>query len=581
MTDGAGTPVGRSRSNIRLAVGAVCVGYGILIALRPTDQTALLARLIGAALVLLAVSFALRSHGLRAVWTDRAIAGLWFGVGLGAVVWPEPTVRGLAIAVGGALVAAGLLEIASVMTRATSRSLLVVGGATSILLGVTVVSWPTATTLVLAIAVGVRLVVAGAGLLIDREQTVPTHGMSDGRGSRWRVVGSVAGLVLASGVALVSVAVNRAQPDEPGAFYDAPSGRLGPPGTLIRSETIEPYLDGATTHRILYVTTDVDGLPITASGLVVAADAPAPPSGRPVLAFTHGTIGIARRCAPSLLPGEVYAPAIAGLGEFLAAGFAVVATDYAGLGSDATTGYLVGAAQAYATLDSVRAAQQIEDVDATSEFVTFGESQGGHAALFTGELAEGYAPELDLRGVAAAAPATNLTRLFVENAGTTFGDVLAAYALRSWSDVYDVSLDTVVDAQARPVVDRLAELCLQDEKQMLAVVPEAELLALRFLSAPPWQTEPWATILATNTPGSANIDAPVLIAQGAQDPLVVPEVQRAFVDDWCARGQAIEYRLLDGVGHLDAGRASASLVSRWAADRVADVPWVDGCENEN
>jgi pimeloyl-ACP methyl ester carboxylesterase len=456
----------------------------------------------------------------------------------------------------------------------------VVSGATSTLLGVAVVSWPTATTLVLAIATGGRLVVAGVGLVVEQRTPVQRAQPANGVSSRWRIAGSFAGLAFAAMLAVVSINVNRSQPGAPGAFYDVPQGELGPPGTLIRAEIVTPFLEGATARRILYVTTDSGGTPVTSSGLVIVPDAPVPESGRPMLAFTHGTIGIARRCAPSLLPGDTYAAALPGLDDFLSEGFAFVATDYAGLGSDATNGYLIGSDEAYSTLDSMRAARQIDAVGATADFVTFGESQGGHAALFTGELAAEYAPELRLRGVAAAAPATDLTALLARNVGTTFGNVLAAYAFSSWSAVHGLDLDDIIEAQARPIVDRLSEMCIQTESQMIALLPEAELLNVSFLKAAPWEVEPWATILAANTPGSGDIDAPVLIAQGGDDPLVVPDVQRSFVRSWCDRGQPIEYLVLDGVGHLDAGHASAQAVAGWAADRVAGVTWTSRCPDD-
>jgi predicted alpha/beta hydrolase len=294
-----------------------------------------------------------------------------------------------------------------------------------------------------------------------------------------------------------------------------------------------------------------------------------------VLAFTHGTVGIDRRCVLSSRPQ--YPANIPGIRAFLDAGFVVAATDYAGLGTDETTGYLVGSSQAYSTLDAVRAAVAMPEAAAAPRFVSFGESQGGHASLFTGQFAASYAPELEVAGVAAAAPATDLTELFRANLGTTFGGVLASYALASWRDVYGVDLDDIADPQAIPVIDRIADLCIQTEAQILSVVPEAELLKLRFLDRLPWETEPWATILADNTPGGSLVDAPVFVAQGADDPLVVPEVQQAFVDGWCARGQSIEYRVYDGVGHLDAGRASADDVVAWAVARLDGDPWVPTC----
>ncbi len=567
---------------------AASVLWGAVLLIRPTDTASTLARLVAVGLVLLGATFWLRSALPRSTSSarplfDRVDAAVWTSIGVGTLVWPDPTVRGLAIVVGAGLVATGVIELAGVARGATSeRFLLGVGAFSSIGFGVSALAWPTATALMLSVIVGARLIVAGIGLAVAPADRPVHHGdgSSDTPKPPWfgvRAGVGTAGLVIAGLAAGASVAVNRAQPDEPGAFYDAPAELPETAGSVIRTEVVEPFIDGATTYRVLYVTSDANGSPTTSSGLVIVPDGAPPSTGRPVVAVPHGTIGIARRCAPSMLGAE-YAAGIPGLRDFLDAGYVVSATDFAGLGSEATTGYLVGASEAYSTLDGVRAAVDMPETGASERFVVFGESQGGHAALFTGELAARYAPDLELVGVAAAAPATDLTSLLRENIGTTFGDVLTAFALRSWSDVYGVELDGIVDEQAIPVIDRLAEQCIQDQNQMIALFPEAELLKIRFLDASPWDVEPWATIIADNTPGAGSIDAAVLIAQGADDPLVVPSVQQAFVDGWCRRGQPIEYLIVEDVGHLDAGRAVGADVAVWAAARFAGEPWKPTCE---
>ena len=555
------------------AAAAGAALWGLLLLARPSDSSSTTARLVGVGLLILGTTFLLRSVTSRRPMPDRFAAACWLAVGAVALVWPDPTVHGLALLCGLALVATGAVELfAAVAGVGADRVRWGIGASTSIALGVAALAWPSATTLVLSIVVGLRLLVAAtasvaAGLRDD------ATGVQRRRGGLLRTSASALGLILAMGLAAIAVFVHRAQPDGPPAFYDAPDTLPGPPGTLIRSERVDPFVPGATAHRVLYVTSDTDGAPTTSSGLIIVPDGDAPAGGRPVLAFTHGTVGIARSCALSLLPGDVYGPAIPGIREFIDAGFVVAATDYAGLGSDATTGYLVGSSQAYSTLDAVRVAVAMPEVAAAPRFVSFGESQGGHASLFTGQFAAEYAPELELAGVAAAAPATDLTSLFQANVGTTFGDVLASYALASWEDVYGAAVSDIADAQAVPVIERLADVCIQNPQQMLSVLPEAELLKIAFLAAPPWDTEPWASIIAANTPGGSPVEAPVLIAQGGADPLVVPEVQQAFVDRWCAAGQSIEFRVYEGVGHLDAGHASAADVAAWAADRFAAVPW--------
>lgn len=575
MNDGNTSLAAPNRLQV-VAFAMVLAAAGIVLVLRPFDDTSRLARLIGVGLVLLGIDFLVSARSSIAKRVAGAVNGIvWGTVGLAVLVWTSPTVRGLAIWIGVGLIVTGVIEIiAAARGRRTGRWTEVFGGVSSVFFGVAAVAWPTITTLVLSIVVGARLIVAAGMRLGDLRAT-------DASTSRWRLGArstiAVLGVLVALLVAGVSIVVNRAQPDGPGDFYSAPDVLPGPPGTVIRSEVVEPFLDGATTHRVLYVTSGRDEEPITSSGLVIVPDGPAPEGGRPVMAFTHGTVGIDRRCSLSLLPGDVYGPAIPGIRAFLDAGFVVAATDYAGLGSEATTGYLVGSSQAYSALDSVRAAVSMPEAGAANRFAVFGESQGGQAALFTGQYAADYAPELELVGVAAAAPATNLTALFEENAGTTFGDVLASFALVSWQRFYGIDLDEIVAEQAVPVIERIAGQCLQDEAQMLAVFPEAELLKIEFFRVQPWDTEPWSTILDENTPGSTLIDAPVLIAQGSVDPLVLPTVQQEFVDAWCNNGQALDYRVYDGVGHLDAGQASGADISAWAVQRFAGEPWQPTC----
>jgi hypothetical protein len=87
------------------------------------------------------------------------------------------------------------------------------------------------------------------------------------------------------------------------AFYTAPSPLPeGPPGTIIRSEVIDDFYPGATAYRVLYKSTGYDGAPTAVSGIIVVPDGPAPAAGRKVIAWTHGTVGVASACSPSLVP---------------------------------------------------------------------------------------------------------------------------------------------------------------------------------------------------------------------------------------------------------------------------------------
>src|ERR1700690_3925519 len=244
------------------------------------------------------------------------------------------------------------------------------------------------------------------------------------------------------------------------AFYRAPSSEVaGAPGTLVRQEVIDGAPEGATTYRVLYRSTGLDDKPILVSGVVIVPPGDPPPGGRPIIAWAHPTSGVVPRCAPSL--AIFLFEQIQGLRSFVRAGYVVAATDYPGLGTAGPHPYLVGVSEARAVIDSVRVAGRMPGAGGGKKFVVWGHSQGGHAALFTGLIAKTYAPELDLLGVAAAAPATDLATLMNDDINSVGGKNITAMTLWSWHRVYNASLDKILDPVAMPTVDRLAGECIE------------------------------------------------------------------------------------------------------------------------
>jgi len=79
-------------------------------------------------------------------------------------------------------------------------------------------------------------------------------------------------------------------------------------------------------------------------------------------------------------------------------GWAIVATDYVGLGASPPHPYLVGRPEARSVLDAVRAARTLRPAHLAPKTVVWGHSQGGGAALWTGIVAPSYAPALTGRG---------------------------------------------------------------------------------------------------------------------------------------------------------------------------------------
>ena len=377
-------------------------------------------------------------------------------------------------------------------------------------------------------------------------------------------------------LALTALVACAGAPRKPDAFYAPPEPiPAGKPGDLLRVEPVADGPEGARSWRILYQSTGMKGEPVAVSAMLVVPDGPAPAAGRDVVAWAHPTTGVAQDCAPSLQPN--WRKTVPGLDEMVKAGFVVVATDYPGLGTPGVHPYLVGPSEARAVVDSVRATRNVKEAGAGSRFAVWGHSQGGHAAVFTGQLAASLAPELTLVGVAAAAPATDLGNLLEMDLGTKLGNVLAAEALWSWSRVYDAPVARVLYPDAVPVVEKLGAMCIRNTGEGILAFTEAVPLRDGFLAVKMNAAQPWARIMKENSPGATPIVAPVFISQGSTDTVVSPAITARYAGGLCAQGTAVRYLAMPEEAHILIAFHTAKEAVAWMGDRFAGKPAPDDC----
>jgi len=362
--------------------------------------------------------------------------------------------------------------------------------------------------------------------------------------------------------------VPKAHADKPGAILNVWPLEGGGPSAG----------DGTSSQafRILYRSTGLKGEPIEVSGSIFIPGGKAPPGGRDVIAWAHPTSGVVEKCAPSLMPDT--AGMIWGLQSMLAKGYVVVATDYPGLGAPGIHPYLIGESEGRAVLDSVRAARAMPQAGASNRFAVWGHSQGGHAALYTGELAKSYAPELELVGVAAAAPATYLIELFDADKSSPAGKELTAMAIWSWANLYRDPSSTLVDADTTGVYEAMAHDCIESVPEFLALdKAEKPLTHEKFLKANPAKTEPWESIMKRNSPGQTPAGAPVFLAQGTADTIVRPDITKQFGDVLCKQGTRVTFVELPGTTHTFAARDSVDQAIKWMDARFRGEPAPSSC----
>jgi acetyl esterase/lipase len=365
-------------------------------------------------------------------------------------------------------------------------------------------------------------------------------------------------------------------PRKPDAFYQSPDPfPAGKRGDVLRAESVAAGPDGARSWRILYRSTGMKGEPVAVSAMLVVPDAPAPKAGRNVVAWAHPTTGVVQDCAPSLQ--RDWRKTIPGLEEMVKAGWVVVATDYPGLGTPGVHPYLVGSSAARSVVDSVRAARNVKEAGAGDRYVVWGHSQGGHAALFTGQLSAALAPELKLVGVAAAAPATDLAKLLQLDLDSKLGKVLASEAIWSWSKVYDTPMSKVLYPGAIPVVDKVAADCIRSGGEGLTAFSDSLGLRDGFLTVKLAAAEPWGAIMKENSPGAAPMGAPVFISQGTVDEVVRPQITALYAGGLCAQGTAVRYLSVPDEAHMRVAFHTAKDAVAWMADRFAGKPAPDEC----
>lgn len=364
----------------------------------------------------------------------------------------------------------------------------------------------------------------------------------------------------------------RAQPAPDGLpdFYAVPSKIPSKPGAVIKSEKVSaPDVDG-TVYRVMYVSESQTGKPVPVTGVVIVPRGAAPEGGFPIVAWAHGTDGMADKCAASLDPTE-NTPAIE---QLLDKGYAIAASDYQGEGSPGLHPYIAGQNAARNVVDNVRAARILEGKKLSKDYVVWGHSQGGHTAMHADQLAPDYAPELDLKGVVAGAPPSqfNLIYDFLKTSDYRHYLLMAAGGLNAAYGDKAAPLDQVLTPEGIDLLPALEEVCAGDLQERFAGVDVDTVT-----KADPFEVPAWNKILTAEDPQSFEQASPVplLIIHGGADEQIPTASSALLRDHLCGIGQDLTRWVYPGTTHSGVIAPSLNDMLTWIGARFADQPTPD------
>ena len=335
-------------------------------------------------------------------------------------------------------------------------------------------------------------------------------------------------------------------------FYDGP---IPPPGTTIESVPLDPAmsLTGAgPAYRVLYSTVDQHDQPAVSTGAVFLPPGPAPEGGFPVIAWAHGTVGLGDDCTPSALPRSPRDDEY--LSHWLNQGYAVVASDYAGLGTPGLMSYLNSVTTAHGVVDSVIAAHDM-GLPLSPEWAIVGQSQGGGAAVASARWATEFSAGtgLDYRGVVATGTPANIDN-FVRQAGPALqlpelgpvANAYTAYILAAFREARpDLDINSVLTPEGLAAAERAETVCVRPLTDELA-----DLTPAAFFSAPLSSIPGMADALYEymGTP-STGFDRPLFLGVGLLDRDVPPASTLAFYDQLVANNQNVTLRIYPEEDH--------------------------------
>ncbi len=388
-------------------------------------------------------------------------------------------------------------------------------------------------------------------------------------------VGAMAQTSFPAGTSLINPTID--------LFYKSPTAASlasSAPGAVLRYRTIKApdYTKNITAaYQLMYRTTDNNGAP-SASITTVLIPATAPAAGRrQILAYQSFYDSLTLKCSPSYMTQQGSMFESGPVNTSLKAGYVVVLSDYEGLDSQ----WIVGKNTAHGVLDGIRAAINFTPtgVNAGAAVALAGFSGGGHASAWAAEMAEEYAPELNIVGSAMGGVPVNIKNVANKVDGGLFSSVYLG-AVVGLSRAYpEIDPAKYATPEGLTAIKDMGERCLlgilEGKKEMLIKYgfkkSTTYLKDANFLDLPEI-----AAIIQANNLGTRKPNAPVYVYEGTLDEIMPVADVDALVTNYCSKGVTVQYNRTLGDHLLMA--ISPNPMLNWAFDRLAGKPAPTNCK---
>lgn len=314
-------------------------------------------------------------------------------------------------------------------------------------------------------------------------------------------------------------------------FYEIPNPLpAGKPGDLLRSEEFDQYAlpPGINALRILYRSRSASGDDVATSGVVLYPDGKPPAGGWPIIAWAHPLNGVGRSCAPSLARNVQHGPY---LSMYVNLGYAVVATDYAGLGTTFRNAFSDMQSNALDVMYSIPAARAALP-QLAARWIAVGIEDGGLAMIGVAEL-EGDIGDPGYLGSIAISGLDDPRERYKSSDSPGYETPLfLAYGIKTVYPKFDPK-DILTD-KGMELYAEVTRSCSDPARQ--SKYSSAEILKSN------WTSNSFVRqYFVHNTPGQKPTLRPILVITSELDPEIPIHRTAEMISRMCKRGDRIQF----------------------------------------